>query len=310
LARLGTSADLGLAFELGQPSEGSELPGLELRAALEGALVSILAREPGAGRILSDLFARVGPAARSVIVHALASARGGPTSALADLLGRAGGGSDAVVLLALGRTARRALPEPDLQVAERVRGYFTHPDPRLVVLAAAASAALADDAAVPDLIVLLEDEDANARTAALSALRELSAAPLEGESKAWLAWLDEGLAWWNDRADSCRVALVSGTPLEAAQALHEVARQRLYVRELVPLLQLAARRPEPDLARSACRALASLPPRLARASLLALVRMSEPGVAEAARASLARLRSAPKRAPRPILTLPQLEPIP
>lgn len=309
LARFGSSADLRLAFELGSASEVDAPPAPELRRALEGALAGILSREPGAVRALAEAFPRVAPAHQASIVAALARPGRDALVALADLLGRANREADALILLQIGATARRQAPPSDPAVLERVRLYLAHPDPRLVVLAATAATALQDAGGVPDLIVLLEDERPNVQSAVHGSLQALTSVRLPADASAWLAWLDEGLAWWNDRSDACRAAIVSGSPPEAAAAIHEVARQRLFVHEVAPLLALAVRRPEPDLARSALRALSALPEGIARATLRALVAEADPDLAERARQTLESLE-AHRRETRTWPRLPQIRPIP
>ena len=309
LARFGSGADLPLAFALGGPTEADAPPGPELRKALEAALAGILAREPGAARTLTDSFERVSAAARDSIIAVLARSGGGAATALADLLGRAGGEADGLILLELGGVGRGRLPEFDPHVSERMRPYLVHSDPGLVSLAVMACTTLADDTAVPDLVVLLEDPRKNVCRATHQALLTLTGTNLTADADEWLAWLDEGLVWWNERSDPCRAAIVSGTPAEAAAALQEAARQRLFVRELVPLLQLGVRRSEPDLAKNACRALAALPRRVARDALLELTELPELELAELARTYLNQIRDErPGAARRP--TLPQLKPMP
>jgi hypothetical protein len=179
------------------------------------------------------------------------------------------------------------------------------------VLAATASQALGDHGAVPDLIVLLEDGRGNVRRAAHDALRHVTGLRLPPRAEPWLAWLDESMAWWDERADVCRVAFVSGTAAEAAAALDEAGRQRLYLDELVPLLALAARRPEPGLAARACDVIAVLPARTARAALLALASERNRALADQARLALQDLERARPAARSPsIASIPSLSRIP
>jgi hypothetical protein len=309
LARFGSGAELPLTLALGGPAEADAPPSPALRGALEDALAGILARSPGSERTLAEAYGSATPAARSSIAAVLARRGTASTGALADLLGRADEAADTVVLLELGRVAHKRLPPFDAHVSERVRAFLSHPSEGLVVLAAGVCAALADDTAVPDLIVVLGDARKNVRGAAHTALVRLTDERLAADEEAWLAWLDQGLAWWNERADSCRAALASGSPVEAAAALSEASRQRLFVRELVPILELAVRRPELDLVRSATRALAALPERVARTALTALVPTPDVGVAQSAREALSRIAD---RRPSPRLRppLPHTRPMP
>src|SRR5262249_11227023 len=144
------------------------------------------------------------------------------------------------------------------QARARVRGYLANPDRGLAALACDACDKLRDDEAVPALVRLLGGERGLARCAH-AALASLTGLGFRDSAETWADWLDENEGWWAERAEPCRAALGSGTPAEAAAALEEVAAQRLYVARGIELLQLALERPEPDLQRSACRALTALP---------------------------------------------------
>ncbi len=288
LGRLGSRADLTLALELGTPSDPQFPPRLELRAALESALLGICARERGAPRTLAGYFAGARPGAQATIATVVARSGGAEAaSLLAALLGSAGNEADGVLLLELTRVAALTGSE-DALVLERVRGMLGHPDSRLAALACLALAQLRDHQAVPDLIVLLSDEDPSLRRGAHATLTSLTGLVLPADAQPWIAWLDESFAWWEERAEPCRVALVSGTPAEAAAALHETAGQRLFVHEVVGMLELVLLRPESDLLQSACRALGAIPERAARAALAPLVAHPDPEVAERARIALER----------------------
>lgn len=296
LARIGARGELGLALELGRSADPAAPPSTELRASLEATLLGICSREPGAAAALPELFTSAPASAQTSIASALGDLRSTESlGLLAGLLGRAGGAADAMVLVELASSARAASFEDDLLVFDRVRDYLGRTDPGLVVLASSACDALGDHGAVPDLIVLLEHENANVRRAAHASLGSLTGLALAPEGEVWLAWLDESLDWWDERAEACRIALVSGTPAEAAAALDETARQRLFVHDVVQMLALALQRREPDLVLSLCRALRALPARTANAALVLLRAHPEPAVHECARAALE--RSAPERAP-------------
>jgi len=288
LARLGSRSELRLAIELAAPvgEEGPIAP--SRRQALQDALVGIRSRDPGAGRELVAYFPRVDASIQAAIAEAIGAGRGqDAVSLLAELLGRGGPGADALLLSTLGSTAGSLL-EPDLLVFDRVRGYLGHPDKNLAVLACTATRHLVDDGAVPDLIVLLCEENPSVRRSAHAALTELTGLNLKPVAEDWTRWLDESLAWWDERADACRVALVSGTPAEAAAALHEVARQRLFLHDVVRLIALALQRGEDDLLQAGCRALRSLPSSAARAALLSLSKLPDSEVVSSARTALAR----------------------
>ncbi len=307
LGRLDGRGDLKLALELGSSGEPGSPPGTRLRAALERALLGMCERDGGTVRSLAALFARVPAVAQAVIAAVLRQAGGeAAASLLAAQLGGAGAEADGILLLELGEIGRRRGASDDLLVLERVRGILGYPDPRLRVLACLALETLRDHEAVPDLVVLLDDDDSNLRRRAHAALRSLTRLRFPAESEQWLAWLSDGLAWWDERAEPCRIALVSGTPVEAAASVQELARQRLFVHHAVSILALALQRTEPDIVKSACRALATMPERVTERALLTVVTHPDPTVAAEARAALARCERARSSTFRPSPTLPRL----
>ncbi|NOT30482.1 MAG: HAD family hydrolase, partial [Planctomycetes bacterium] len=252
------------------------------------ALLGICERERGSVRTLAGFFPRALPSAQTVIATVLARAGGDEaTGLLAAQLGSASAEADALLLLELAKIAGRDTGEDQL-VLERVRGILGHPDARLATLGCLVLEKLRDHEAVPDLIVLLSDDDPNLRRRAHAALTSLTGLTLPAEEQPWIAWLAEAFAWWDERSESCRVALVSGSATEAAAAVHETAGQRLFVDQVVEMLALTLGRPEPDLVASACRALGAIPERTAHEALAPLVAHPDPAVAERARAALRR----------------------
>ncbi len=299
LGRIGEREELKLALELGTPSDPEFPPLPSLRTALENTLLGICARERGAARSLMGFFPRALPAAQAVIAKVVARSAGSDAAGLlAGQLGSAGVEADALLLLEISRITDPYAGE-DLLVRERVRGVLGHPDARLATLACLALAKLRDHGAVPDLIVLLSDEDQNLRRRAHATLTGLTGLSLPAESEAWISWLDEGLAWWEERADACRVALSSGTPAEAAMALREAAGQRVYLDQVVDVLALALQRSEPDVLKSACRALGAIHDPGARKVLLPVLAHPDPTVVAGARTALQRHERAHALATRP-----------
>ena len=293
LGRVGARAELKLALDL-SAAEGSAQPlAPELGAALEGALLGMCEREPGAVRTLAGFFARALPADQEAIVRVVARAGGDEAAGLlAAQLGSAGPAADALLVDEIGACGAKSGGSDDQLVLDRVRGLLGHPDKRLATLACVALDKLRDHQGVPDLIVLLGDDDPNLRGRAFAALTSLTGMHLAADAEPWIAWLDAGLAWWDERADAARVALVSGSASEAAAAVHEIAGQRLYAQRVAELLALALRRPELDIVKSACRALGSIPERAAYDALVRVLAHPDPSVVLCASAELARLERA------------------
>lgn len=308
LGRLGDHGELKLALDLGSPRSQDGPPDPALRAALERALLGLCEREESSVRALAAFFARVPPHAQASIATVVAQAGGTrAASLLAAGLGSAGAEADTILLLELAELGHKRDAGDDQLVLERVRGLLGHPDRRLRVLACLALEKLRDHEAVPDLVVLLDDEDRNLRHRAHAALVGLTGMRFSAVSEDWLAWLAAGLAWWDERAEPCRVALVSGTPAQAAASVQEIARQRLFVHHGASILAFALQRPEPDIVKSACRALGSMSERAAQQALYSVLNHPDPTVAAEARAALRRLDHGRPLALRPNPTLPHLK---
>lgn len=310
LGRLGGRDELRLALQLGEPADPAFPPGTELRSALETALLGICERERGALRTCASFFPRTLPALRAVVAHTVSRAGGEEAAGLlAGQLGSVGVEADALLLLEIGACASRSHGSQDQLVLERVRGLLGHPDSRLATLACGALEKLRDHEAVPDLIVLLGDDDPNLRARAHVALTSLTGLVLPAEAQPWIAWLDPALAWWDERAEDCRVALVSGSAAEAAAAVRESAGQRLFLGRVAELLALALRRRETDVVESACRALGAIPERAAREALVGALAHPEASVVARAQAALARHERLEAHRPGP-LRLPARNRIP
>ncbi|MSR63586.1 MAG: hypothetical protein EXS08_14205 [Planctomycetes bacterium] len=258
LASFGSRNELMLALDLASSADDEGPLAPSVREALEQALVGICRREQGSALTLAGFFAQVPAALQASIVAALVRAGGVELPGLFAAQLGSGTDADALLLLELGNHATHYGACDDQLVLERVRGYLGHPERRLGVLACLALEKLRDYQAVPDLVVLLDDSNAALSQRAHAALRSLTGLDFGAQTEPWMAWLSPSLDWWDERADAARVALVSGTAAQAAAALADVAAQRLFVADVVQLLELALQRPEPDLVRFGCRALSSL----------------------------------------------------
>jgi hypothetical protein len=294
LGRTAERSDLVLAFELGTPPDGS-LPGPDLRRALASTLTAALEHEEAALADLCALFARTTPVTRPTLLDVVGVRAGGAAAAtLGELLGVAGPEADALVLMALAEIPRPSRGSDDPAGRERVRRFLAHSDHRLVALACRAVEHLRDHGAVPDLIALLGSSSSDLVASAHRALTSLTGLTFPADLGAWMCWLDRSLDWWAERAQPCREALLGHDPVRSARAIAEVAAQRLYLDDVVELLEQALQRPEPDQVLAAARSLLSIPTPGARAALESLRAHPDPRVSGAARAMLARLASAPR----------------
>jgi hypothetical protein len=260
LARTGTRDEVALALELGAADEPDSAAPNTRVAELRRALRGILAREPQALATLDELCLRADASTRETVLRVLGESSGENAAArLAAMLWRADGDTKALLLVEIARAAGRGSGRDDPAVSEQVRAELGSLDRSLTVLACGALERLQDHSAVEDLIVLLADPDANVARRAHTALGRLTGLELAADEDAWLGWLAESFAWWDTRSEACRVALVSGTPAEAAAAIGEVARQRFRRDHVVQTLELALRRPEGDLVELALAALSAIP---------------------------------------------------
>lgn len=293
LERCGERADLVACLELGAPSDGT-LPGPDLKRALGAALAAIVEREPAALGDLCTLFARTTPATRPALLEVVRTRAGRESVVrLGNLLGLAGSEGDALVLVALVGAEPPVVATTASAATSRVRRFLSHSDHRLASLACRAVEHLHDHEAVPDLIALLGASDPGLSASAYRALRTLTGLALPPDLVAWMHWLDASLAWWDERADACRESIRGPDPVAAAEAIGEVAAQRLYLDSVVELLGLALKRPEIDQVLVACRALRSIPTAGARVALESLRDHPDPRVADAAREAVLRRRTAP-----------------
>lgn len=307
LGRLGGRGELKLALDLGTPLDREAPPDFALSAALERALLGLCEREEGTPRALASFFPRV-PQFAQTTVAAVVARTGGESapSLLGTMLGSAGVEADAILLLELSESGPAWGASEDALLLERVRGLLGHPDARLRVLACLAVEKLRDHEAAPDLVVLLEDRDPNLRRRAHAALVSLTGLHLPPDPEGWLTWLAEGLAWWDERAEPCRIALVSGEAAEAAASVRELARQRLFVHHAASILALAVQREEPDIVKSACRALGTMRENAAQQALLSVANHPDPAIAKEAQAALRRLERARTPDHLPRASLPRL----
>ena len=259
LTRMGERADLTLAMELGSADERGEAASSERERALERCLTAIVVREPGSLQSLCELVPRGDPSTLAPALRALGKcAREEGAARLAGLLPQVDPNARALVLSELARVAAGGSGLDDLGVSDLVRTQLGSSDRALVVLACGVLEKLRDHSAVPDLIVLLGDADANVRASAHVALQHLTGVQLAPEEEPWLAWLDEAMAWWDTRSEAVRIALVSGTAAEAVAAVNELARQRYRRDHVVQSLELALARPESDLVECALAALSAM----------------------------------------------------
>lgn len=280
LEAMGAAEHLRLLLRL-SAVPGEEAPALELRTSFTAAAAAIFAREPQALAEVQVLLGECPPALGAPLIEALARVRGArATEALARLLGRVPG-LDGLLLCRLAQRGRFSARNEEF-VFEALRRYLGHADPSLVAGAARATAALGDEAAVAELIELIEHRDPRARSSAFEALTALSGLALGEDASRWTSWYQAEAAWWEREADARLVRIERAHGQEYVRAAREVLEHRLFRDRSAEAFVHALGRRDAHEVWIACRALRELGSPLAVPPLVELLRADDPRVREAA----------------------------
>ena len=267
---LGDSGHPRAADVLLQIASGIEPIHLErayVRQAFEQPLANALAADPRADSALKGRVSRYGPQVRDMLLRAAVQA---DTSATRRFLcGRltAGEEEQAVVLRAIAAAppgAYQVAPDQLGHVHMRLRSL----EPGVARLAALALGKLEDREAIPDLIRMLDSEDALEAKAARDALRWISGCDLGSTAAAWQRWLLAEQGWWSGAAAEHLQGLHSGDRRTVHVALTELRRHPLYRHDLAPEVAQLLYETDEALAIAGCEALAALNSREALPALV------------------------------------------
>lgn len=257
--------------------------------ALESALVSIASRHPDIFSSLEVQVHTVRPELLAVIVTAVGQThdpRG--VELLADIVDRR---EDLVALVS--SQVRMLGPSRSLAVNTRLsaslRPHLEGGGANLQRATMMALAELEDYYSLPTLIELLGSEDAGLSENALWSLRRLTDLSYGADRERWAAWYEDELAWAQTGLRAERMRLNSSNPANAAAAIREYSRHRLFRHDLAMDVEVVLQRPETALRIAACETLAQLGSVYSMPALVDL--MSDPRMAlrEAAGNALGRI---------------------
>lgn len=265
----------------------SELGALELssprgRAALLDASLAILRGDVRSFALLEHYLDAFEPSMRAVLVDAIGAAgrrRGMPVlermlaeepELEAEILTAMGELEDAHPWELTGRTMTHAARRLHAQdAAERA-------------LAARLVGAVHGLEAIPELIQLLNDDDAIVRRCAESSLQRIASVPLGSEAASWEAWLQREEGWREANWTRLSDALVAARPGPANEALRELTRHPLFRHEAALLIAESLVQQQRAVAVAACSELERLGSRWALPGLVKALENGQPQVRAAA----------------------------
>lgn len=257
LLELGRADDLELALKAAFPAPGSPA-GESLDAELAAAVAAILTRDPEAAWRIPGLAGKAPLPAGAALVRGLgASGRREGLDVLASLLYIVPELERGLVT-EIGRLA--ALLAPPFGEAARVaiRSRLGSADPQVVREAALAAGRLLDDAALPQLIELLDDPRGAIAATALFALRSITGLSLPAERARWEAWLAAEQTWFETELDPTLARLQSPSRLEVRAGLRSISLRRLRRLELAGEVQPLLLDVDAEVRATACRSLGAL----------------------------------------------------
>ncbi|MCP3917477.1 MAG: hypothetical protein GY711_18185 [bacterium] len=289
LARAGTARDVELTFELAAPHPAvSRRDHRRIQDDLVATLAEILRREDASHARLSRLFREIPSVNQASLLEAVGDA---PSPASMRFLAARLGESplDGLVLTQLGLVALDVATPLDEMSLVRVRPFLRHETATTRSQAAQALGRLDDYGSIAGLIELLADEHAGTRRMAHWSLRSITAMTYSLEPNRWRMWFQNESRWWEERSPAVLERLNSRRVVDVVAAINEVAKKRLYRRELTPLLVPLLRDRDERIVRMACSALESLRAAGVEPDLVELLRHPEAGVREHAHRTLVRL---------------------
>ena len=291
LGALGSADGLELVWRISASFGDLALSYPSARNVLRGALTDILRADPRAWRLVGERRERLEPFERGLVLEALQETERAEGAALAlALLGQTSVPDDLVRLV--GVLARLEELHPTelsgTTVRELGRCWLRLPASERRT-AAASLARTADPEASGTLLELLEENDGRARRIALAGLSELCGLRVGEDAATWRAWLERERAWWNEQAEELCLRVGEGDPAAASDALRELARHRLYRRDLAQRVAAGLTEQPTATALQSCRLLATLDSRAALAGLVRVLDSEPSAVVEAALRSLREL---------------------
>lgn len=289
LERGAVAEDLELLVRLAEPEEEDGDVDPAIRMAFERAVTALLARDPETTTHLRTVYLR----SHLALAFSMTRALGVQESphrliALSELLG-VRPEIDASVLSQIERNAPACSFSVPEGARQAVRTCLRTSDTMQILAASRALVALEGCDAIPDLIDLLNQGDGTVVHHARSELRRLSRCDYGDSAHDWQSWYGRERQEWRIRAGALERRVARGDPTEAAGAMLELGRTRLFRHEAARALSTGIVRREPDLVRLCCQLLGELCPREGRPALEFAVEHHAPEVRDAARQALARI---------------------
>lgn len=244
-------AALAAIFAVLHGMDPLQLRGSRVTSSLAAALEPVLLADERAFQELAERLPELEPALLPAVVEAVRGLRHpGAFLVLAELASHEPA-LESAVLAALGRGARRPVPEAAWRCVDLARRALTAIDPRQRRLAAVALGRLGDGDSFFSLVACLEDHDRVVRRCALEALQELSGIRRQWSAAQWRSW-QEGEEAWLAASDALAAVLAHGDPQRAAEAAHEAARHRLFAERAAELLCEGLQHPQARIRALVC----------------------------------------------------------
>ncbi len=288
LGALGEGQDLALAADIALAHAGTSETDL-LAQAFELAAEGILARDVKAWAKLRGLLGEL-PLALLARLLAVVGRSDSPEK-LESLLAFLGHDAklDAAALSQIARDRERPSTTLAPESMARLRALLGAPHGPTREQAALVAGRLEDEEATSALLALLEDESHGARANARWALKRISGLDYRAEDPRWRRWYEAELQWWAECAPALLQALHSSDRVELVAAVNELAKRRLFRKDLVQELAPLTRAPDRELAALACNALGTLESPAAVPALLDALARPEDGVRGSASAALTKI---------------------
>jgi HEAT repeat protein len=165
---------------------------------------------------------------------------------------------DGLVLTQMGRLGGLADPLEAWDVCYAVRGFLDDRRTGVRREAIVTLGKLRDGEATPQLLALLDDEQAGLRKSALWALKEITGIDLGEDPARWRAWYREELVWWEQDYPGVVEVLRHGSPEEIGPAVATLTLKRLFRNSIADDLKQLLSHEAPELRVRACVALREL----------------------------------------------------
>lgn len=256
LGAVGDARDLGLLVRLSTPVEVDASVPLAAREGFADAAWRILMRHREETWLVSKQYAAAPAGLRAALLDAAGRAKmEGELELFSGLLGV----HRELDVIVLGMIARVATPWcEDQRTLGAVRGMLKSDDPRELTAAVLAITALEDSASVDALVELAPDASPGLLAHIDRALARITGRNFHGDFERWRAWRLDDAVWWRGEAQVLLRDLHGSNAARAATAVNELARHRMYHRELEAELLASLDPARPDLCALKCAVLARI----------------------------------------------------